>query len=114
MEQLFTPAAVLHLLAQIDELKGYNIGLTETLDDMLELTIGDSTYEIQPQSGSQIEVDDSVLNTVADTNIDAYENLSELGEVELTEPINSGIIKELAKTLLVGGMVRLTSKIIHR
>lgn len=114
MEQLFTPAAVLDLLMQIDEIKGYNIGLTETLDDMLELTIGDSTYEIQPQSESQIEVDDSVLNTVEDANVGAYEALSESGEVELTEPINSGIIKELAKTLLVGGMVRLTSKIIHR
>ena len=39
--------------------------------------------------------------------------MSDLGEVEL-EPINSGIIKHYAKTLLVGGLVRLTSKILSK
>ena len=39
--------------------------------------------------------------------------MSDSGEVEL-EPINSGIIKQFAKTLLVGGLVRLTSKILSK
>ena len=52
---------------------------------------------------------------VEDANLDAYQNLSDSGEVELLqdEEIEGGVIKEFAKTLLVGGLVRLTSKLLR-
>ena len=41
---LFTPSAVLDLLVQIDELKDKEVGIVETLDGNLQLSIGDSDY----------------------------------------------------------------------
>jgi hypothetical protein len=53
------------------------------------------------------------IEKVEDTNLEAYENLDESVDVivpgEGDEPVESGIIKELAKTLLVGGLVRLSA-----
>lgn len=109
---LFTPASVLSLLTKIDELKDLSIGLTETIDGKIQLQVGDSIYELQDDTMVEIPVDDSVVEVVDDVNQDTYEELADEGEVELQEPITSGVLKELAKTLLVGGMVRLTGKII--
>lgn len=107
---VFTPASVLSVLTKIDELKDVNIGMTETLDGKLQLQVGESVYELEPQSPTEISVETSVVEKVEDANQDAYEDLAESGEVELQEPVTSGILKEIAKTLLVGGMVRLTGK----
>lgn len=107
---VFTPASVLSILTKIDELKDVNIGMTETLDGKLQLQVGESVYELEPQAPTEISVETSVVEKVEDANQDAYEDLAESGEVELQEPVTSGILKEIAKTLLVGGMVRLTGK----
>lgn len=116
-ELLFTPAALLSLLTQIDELKDVDIGLVETLDNAIQLQVGESTYELEFEHPTDIQVDESQLDAIDDANASAYESLSEDGEVVLdefegTEPIQSGIIKELAKTLLIGGMVRLSAKLL--
>lgn len=42
-ELVFTPASILDLLVQIDELKDYNISLSQPDNDTAYLTIGDST-----------------------------------------------------------------------
>lgn len=112
-ELLFTPAAVLDLLTQVDELKDYNIGIAEGLDGKLQVTIGPSTYELSEAATVDIPVDDEVLDDVSDANLCAYESLSDNGTVAL-DYINSGVIKEIAKTLLVGGLVRLTGKLLKR
>ena len=46
-QQLFTPAALLSLLSQIDELKDKQLELTETLDGTMQLCIGDSVYTMR-------------------------------------------------------------------
>ncbi len=107
---LFTPAAVLDLLTQIEELQDYEIGITEELNGQLQLTVGDSVYSIADET-TDVLVDDTVIEDVEDANMEAYEALSEHGEVDLL-PVESGIIKEVAKTLLVGGLVRLTKKLL--
>lgn len=110
-EIVFTPAAVLSLLTQIEELKDYDIGIKDGIAGRLQVTIGNSVYDVDTGSSVEVVVDEEAVADVEDANQDAYSSLSDSGEVEL-EPINSGVIKQLAKTLLVGGLVRLTSKLL--
>lgn len=113
-EIIFTPAALLDLLNQIDELKGLNLGLTETLDGDIQLQVGDSTYIINTSSEEtpDVDVSEDVVETVSNLNEDAYSELEASGNVELDESVESGLIGELAKTLFVGGVARLTAKIL--
>ena len=111
---VFTPASLIDLLSQIDELSEYDIGIAETLDDKIQLNIGDSTYIIDDEDATEIPVDESVVDAVEDANIEAYENLDDSIEVAVDDEqiVESGILKELAKTLLVGGIVRLGGKLL--
>lgn len=112
---VFTPASLLDLLSQIDELKEYEVGVTETLDGKLQLTVGDSTYIIDTENATTVSVEDSIVEQVEETNLDAYENLDDSVDVKVYdegEPVESGILKELAKSLLLGGMVRLSGKLL--
>lgn len=117
-ELLFTPAAVLELLSNIDELKGVDVGIVETLNNELQITVGSSSYIISADNATTIEVDEDALESVDEANIDTYERLSESGELDVDistdghQNVEGGIIKELAKTLLIGGMVRLTDKLL--
>ena len=43
-------------------------------------------------------------------SINTYDELAESGEVEVSDPIESGLVKQLFKTLLIGGMVRFAAK----
>jgi len=106
---VLTPAGLLEILSQIEELKDVELGLTETLDGKLQLQVGESFYELAPEADNDIEVDSELVSDMEDLNKEAYEQLEASGEVSLgmdEETVESGIIKELAKTLLVGGMVR--------
>ena len=115
-ELLFTPAAVLDLLCQIDELGDLDIGVAELQDNQVQITVGSSVYIISSESAPEIKVDDSALDIIDEANMDVYESLSESGDIELhdVEDIKGGVIKEVAKTLLVGGLVRLTSKLLRK
>lgn len=106
---LMTPASLLDLLSQISELSEYNLGVTETLDGNLQLTVGDSVYEFGGEDATDIQVDEYTAAQVDNANEDAYESLDQEPEFDISheEVIESGIIKELAKTLLVGGLVRM-------
>lgn len=108
-ELVFTPASLLDLLSQIDELKDLNVGLTETIDGKIQLQIGDSIYIIG-DSAESIQVDEQVIEDVSSLNEDTYSDLAVSGQFEDDQPIESGIIAELAKTLFIGGVARLTAK----
>lgn len=107
---LFTPAAVLDLLSQIDELSDLDIGMTETIDGKIQCQIGSSIYEIDNSNATTISVDTSTADTIEDVNEQAYDDI--VDEFDDSETIESGIIKEIAKTLLLGGMLRVGSKIL--
>lgn len=104
-EVIFTSAGLLDLLSQIDELKDYDMDLNDNNGD-ITLTIGDSTYSISKPT-DEVEIPEDALEEISDIADDAVNNISE--EVE---PIESGVIKEALKTLLVGGAVRLVAKIL--
>lgn len=111
---LFTPAALLDLLSSIDELKDVDVGITETFDGNLQLQVGDSFYEIDKQDATDINVEPQVVDTIDDVNTTAYEELDGDYEVydEYSSDVEGGPIKEVLKTLLIGGMVRLGSKML--
>lgn len=112
-EILLTPAALLDFLRQVDELSDKDISVDET-GSMLSVTIGESTYGIDLNQAETVEVPDEVVDEVADLADEAYAQLGEDGvEIDdIEEPVEAGIISELLKTLAVGGMVRLTGKVL--
>lgn len=109
---VFTPAAILHLLYQIDELQGKDIVISESLDHSLLLQIGDSTYELKPETETNVEVSATAVETVEDANSRAYDELVDNEIAFEDDPIEAGLIKETLKTLLIGGMVRLGTKML--
>lgn len=114
-EILFTTASLLDFLQQIEELSDKDIIVNED-GNAITITIGESTYSINKSDAEDVEVEPEVVDEVAEINENTYEELddveySEIGEDEVVE---GGIIKEALKTLLVGGMVRLTSKLLGK
>ena len=106
---MFTPASVVDLLLQIDELKDKTIIIAETPDGQLQLTVGDSIYMIDDDSSESIEVEDEVVDIIEETNSNAFEELEDGLEVT-EEPIEGGIIKDAVKSLLLGGMIKFAKK----
>ena len=107
-EIVFTPAAILDLLSKIDEFKDFDLSLTESLDGDLILQVGDSIYSLTSEdSTSEIEVDDEVVDELENINEETYSELMDNGFATDEETIETGIIKEALKTLLIGGVVRL-------
>lgn len=111
---LFTPASLIDLLSKISELSEYEIGISETIDGNLQLTIGDSVYDIDIDQANDIRVEDSVVDQVEEVNQEAYQELDDSIEVQVSDeaPVESGILKEIAKSLLLGGMIRLSKKLL--
>ena len=109
-ETVFTASAVLDLLMQIDELRDYNIDLFESGSGDISLTIGNSVYNLGG-GATEVEVEPEVVDEVSDINEDNLSELESSADVELY-PVESGVLKELAKTLMVGGIVRLTKKLL--
>lgn len=107
-EILFTPAAVIGLLTQIEELKSSDISFNE---ETMSLSIGDTDYNIEADVAVDVDVDRYTIQKVAQVNEEGYEDLQQEG-VEIIDdvPVEGGIVKELVKTLLIGGMVRLNNK----
>lgn len=113
-EILFTSAAVLEFLSKIDELKDKDLSIDKTIDDKIQITIGDSVYGISDDNATTVEVPEESLYEISDATVDAYEELldeqsetvQEISTEETTENIEGGIIKELAKDLMLGGLIR--------
>lgn len=105
---LFTPSAVLGLLSEIDELNEFDINAEESEDGM-RVTIGESTYNIVADNAVEIEIDDEAAQDVEEANEIGYEELEDSNfEVEDEEAVEGGLVKELLKTLALGGLVRMT------
>ena len=104
---VFTPASLLDLLSQIEELGEYNIDVSE-FNNSVEITIGESTYKISPQSAYDVEVDDEVVEDIESINDESYEELG----VDTLENIEGGLIGTVVKSLLLRGLIKLSSKLI--
>ena len=113
MEELvFTSASILDLLSSIDELKDKNINLTET-ESGISITIGESTYEINTANAIEVEVDEEVVEEIDEVTSEAYSELSDNG-VDVQDEVEGGPIKELIKTLMLGGMVKMTANMLKK
>ena len=113
-EILFTPAAVLDLLTSIEELSDLEVTMTETSDGRIQLTVGESSYDIKPDNATDVEVSEDVIDTVEDANMSTYESMQDSDDFNVYqgEDIESGLLKEIAKSLLLGGMIRLSNKLL--
>lgn len=117
-ETLFTPAALLDFLLQIDELADKEISLEEN-GDIIRVHIGDSSYTINKDDAQEVEVPDEVVEEVGDINDATYEDIdnteyTQTPDIPEDSPIEAGLISEILKTLAVGGMVRLAGKIVGK
>ena len=107
---VLTPSALLAFLSEIEELKGLDLELSQQSDN-LQIKIGESIYTLQSPLDSVVEVDDSAVDEINEIDEEGYDDISSddstLEEIE-GEVVEGGIIKELIKTLAIGGLVRLT------
>ena len=113
---VLTPSGLLAFLSQIEELDtNGKLGITTTDDGTgIQVLIGDSIYNLEaPSINNVIEVENSIVDDIKDINVEGYEELEDEFE-EVDEPIKGGIIKELIKTLAIGGLVRLTKNAIEK
>lgn len=110
-QYVFTPSAILALLTQIDELKDAgDISISEE-DNGVTVKIGDSVYQIESDPSSEVEIDSAAVDEIEDINSEGYDEIG----AEYTDGfdnVEGGIIKELLKTLAIGGLVRLTKNAI--
>ena len=115
-EILFTSASLLDFLQQIDELSDKDIIVNED-GSTIAVTIGASTYSINKSDAEDVEVEPSVVEEVSEINESTFEELDGVEytpEVADEETVEGGIISEALMTLAVGGMVRLTSKLLGK
>lgn len=111
-ELLFTSASVLDLLSNIDELKDKNIDVSE-INSGIVITIGESQYNVESSEAAVIEVEPEVIDEIDEVTSEAYDELENSG-VEINQSdVEGGPIKSLFKTLAVGGLVRMTAKLLQ-
>ena len=109
---VLTPSALLAFLSNIKELKDLDITIGED-ETHIEVQIGDSSYILESPESSEVEIDEMAVNEISDLDEEGYDELAEDEDIEHLEDVDGdlvegGIIKELIKTLAVGGLVRLT------
>lgn len=121
-ETLFTAAALLDFLRQIDELSDKDIDVFDN-ESFALITIGDNQYRIDYNTAEEVEVPEEAVDEVTDIIEDTYDELGasgveyeEVTDLEVDDAgkldvVEGGIIKETLKTLAVGGLVRLAGKI---
>lgn len=110
---MLTPSALLAFLNEIDELKDKEINFHES-DDKISVSIDSNTYVLDASNSIEVQVDTQSYNELETANEDGYEEIGEdIEEIE-DEDIESGIIKELVKTLALGGLVRMTKHALEK
>lgn len=114
MDQLvITPAGLLEILSQIEELQGLEIEVVESPEGSLKLSVGDSTYVLKSTSENTVDVPAKVLEEVDIINQEAYDDLAYSGSADLLQDaVTSGLLKEIVKTLAIGGLVRLAKRLL--
>lgn len=115
-EILLTPAALLDFLRQVDELADKDISVDDT-GSALNITIGDSSYSIDFNQAEEVEVPDEVVDEVSEINESTYEEIDDIEYTPVSDEedvVEGGLIKEALKTLAIGGLVRLTAKLLGK
>ena len=103
---VLTQSGLLTFLTEIEQLKNLDFGIEETENGWI-ISIGDDKYELQSPESSEIEVDQDTVDLIEEIDDEGWNEISD-EVIEDVEPVEGGIIKEVLKTLAVGGLVRLT------
>lgn len=111
-QKVLTVSGLVSFLSQIEQLKDCNIEVSEN-EDSICISIDECTYCLEPSLDSIVEVDSEVVDTIDVIDEEGWEDLSDYIE-EDEDIIEGGIIKELIKTLAIGGLVRLTKNAISK
>ena len=109
-EIVLTESGLLTFLSEIDELKDYPLSLTSDEDGII-VEIGDSIYKLELTPDSEVTIDSDAVEEIQEINECGFDDIDGLVDND-EEPIEGGVIKELLKTLAVGGLVRLTKNAI--
>lgn len=113
--KLLTAASLMDLLCQIDEFKQFDIDLIETYQKIV-LKVNDSMYSIMPDESTVVdaESDKDLIEDIVDAQNETYSQLVKTDQISDESTVEGGIVKEALKTLLIGGMVRLGSKLLKK
>lgn len=110
---ILTPSALLGFLSEIEELQDKEINFSES-DNKLVVMIDSNQYVLDASDAPEVSVDDEVIEQVEEANEDGYDELDEDIEEVGAEEVEGGIIKELVKTLALGGLVRMTKHALEK
>ena len=105
-ETLFSAASLLTILSEIEEIDAEQIYL-DTDETGITVTLDGNSYRFNYDKAGTAEVE------VSDEDMtEAEEVISAELENEEPERVEAGVLSGALKTLLVGGLVRLTSKLL--
>lgn len=110
---ILTPSALLGFLSQIEELQDKEINFSES-NDKLIVMIDSNQYVIDASGAPEIEIDEESFEQVEDANENGYDELDDDIEEVGVEEVEGGIIKELIKTLALGGLVKMTKHALQK
>lgn len=106
-ELLLTSVSLFDILSQISELSSCKIDVSDT-GTSISIKIDDNTYVVKSSSNDIVSAPESVVQDVSEI-VD-----TEYGRSDSSENIESGVLKEIVKTLAVGGLVRLSAKLLSK
>ena len=125
MEQnLITTSGLLEILLNIDELSEYPIDVQETTDGNISITIGNSSYvAVTSESAITMNATPEDADLISELNEEVYEEIVEEysdNNVDLDDynpnmpedTVESGLLKDIAKTFLLGGAIKLAKKLL--
>ena len=110
---VLTPSALLGFLNEVEELQDKEITIQEG-EDQVAVVIGGTEYLLDASDAIEVQLDDQAYEEVEDANEDGYAELGEDIEDVDDEEIEGGIIKELVKTLALGGLIRMTKHALEK
>ena len=106
-ELLLTSVSLFDILSQISELSSCKIDVSDT-GTSISIKIDDNTYVVKSSSNDIVSAPESVVQDISEI-VD-----TEYGRSDSAENIESGVLKEIVKTLAVGGLVRLSAKLLSK
>lgn len=108
-EIVLTQSGLLSFLSQIEELEGKELGISVTQDGAgLMVYIGDNIYQLESDESSDISVPSTVVKELTEIDENGFDELNADIDEQYDE-VEGGIVKEILKTLAIGGLVRMTA-----
>lgn len=109
---VLTTSGLMTFLAEIEQLNGLDLAIEE-VDNGLQISIGDDVYTLETKAESVVEVAPEAIDDIDNIDEEGWDEISDTFN-DAVEPVEGGIIKEVLKTLAIGGLVRLTKNAIAK